>query len=419
MTLKDIMTRYRVWRSARLQEKVLRRIRRRKPGTKIRVVFYVSDTAKWKCQSLYKKLERSPDFEPLVIVGLYSFDQKHKTSEEIEQDLCSKERFFANLGCRTERAVSGTDYSPTPLRRFDPDVIFLQQPWGIPHAYRPFRCSAVALPFYMPYYVQVGYQFESRWINSFHPYLHTYFMLSQQLADRFKVDKRPRQSRCRFVPTGHTALDLFAAAMNDPSNGECVIYAPHFSFPHPDHALGIGTFMWNGREILEYAQRHREFNWVFKPHPTLRRDLVQFGGWTKEETDAYYAAWEHLGEAYYGGGYQEIFLRSFAMITDCDSFLAEYGATGKPVIRLISAGCAYDSQRELMDYVKTYYSAQSLEEMFSVFRLVLEERQDPQREVRRQAVVQAGLTGVCAADKVVAYMRDLFNESQKTEDARI
>ncbi len=408
MTLEDIMTCYCAWRAARLQAKVLRRVcRRRASGTKIRVVFYVADTAKWKCQSLYKKLEGSSEFEPLVIIGLYPFERKYKSAAKIERILCEKEEFFRKIGCRTERAVAGRGYAPIPLRRFAPDVLFLQQPWGVPRGYRPANCSGIALPFYMSYYVQVGYP--PAFVRAlFDSCLHTYFMLSQQLADRFEADKWPRQSHCRFVATGHTALDAFAAAMKETMKEGCVIYAPHFSFPHPDHLLGIGTFMWNGRAILEYAQQHRDMNWVFKPHPSLRRDLVQFGGWAQADVDAYYAAWEQLGEACYDGDYQELFLRSYAMITDCSSFLAEYGATGRPVIRLISSGCAYD-RRELMDYVKTYYGAHTLEEMYAAFRLVLEERQDPLREVRHQAVVEAGLAGGCAADKVIAYMRDLFS----------
>ena len=54
--------------------KLLASARRKPRGEKIRVLFIVSEIAKWKEQSLYEAMERTGEFEP--IVGLSAWNKQ-------------------------------------------------------------------------------------------------------------------------------------------------------------------------------------------------------------------------------------------------------------------------------------------------------------------------------------------------------
>ena len=216
---------------------------------------------------------------------------------------------------------------------------------------------------------------------------------------------------CRFVVTGHPALDRFNRESGREPKVGYVIYAPHFSFPHPlqEDFYTIGTFDWNGKQILEYAEAHPEIKWVFKPHPILRKILSEFGVMSKAEVDDYYARWEKIGLACYDSDYQELFLESRVMITDSGSFLPEYGSTGRPVIRLICAKNKHIPPKAARDVYDTYYNVRDLDEMYSAFKMIIEDRRDPNREKRLAAVRAAGLTGCDASTNIINYLLGLFN----------
>ena len=52
-----------------------------------------------------------------------------------------------------------------------------------------------------------------------------------------------------------------------------IIYAPHYSVKNSE--LKLGTFDWNGKFILEYAKKHPEFDWIFKPHPLCKHNFIR------------------------------------------------------------------------------------------------------------------------------------------------
>ena len=210
----------------------------------------------------------------------------------------------------------------------------------------------------------------------------------------------------KFIPAGHPGLDYAFHARERLMQGDKVIYAPHFSFPIEGRPWKLtwewGTFNWNGREILAYAEKHPEMRWVFKPHPLLRESIVQTGLMTKDETDAYYAKWERLGDVCYDSDYKGLFLESRALITDGGTFLTEYGATGKPIIHLICPDNVLKPLPPSKVVYDTYYDVHDLDEMYSTFKMVLEEGKDPSRERRLAGIGEAGWGTVDAAANIIA-----------------
>ena len=397
------------WRYRRLMRKAMHKPK----SEKIRVLFIVSEIAKWKEQRLYEEMERSGIFEPIVGISAWNKQLEHLCNNDELQKVHSRaEQFFDRLRDRHVRTVKIENGERVflNLANFKPDIVFYTEQWAPCPKQRPYDVSKYALTCFLPYYVpDFGfpkfdcYQLVERlsW---------TYFCLGESWVKRYRESLRFKLHLENFKITGHPALDYLVQNRDRRPQEDYVIYAPHFSFmpESKDTSYVIGTFAWSGMAILEYAEKHPEVNWVFKPHPILRSKMVEYGFMTEAEADSYYSKWSAIAKVSTDGDYQELFIQSRALITDSGSFLPEYGATGRPVIRLISkydgtfpptaAKKAYDS----------YYQAHDVGELQSILKLVVEDRLDPKSEMRLEAVKAAGLFEANASRKIIDYLRNVF-----------
>ena len=388
---------------------------KKKPrNEKIRVLFIVSEIAKWKEQTLYETLEASDSFYP--IVGLSAWNkQSGLSSEELDAVHRRAEVFFDKMGVRHVRTVTCEDGRKVfhDLSEFSPDIVFYTEQWASCPKQDPMTVSRFALTCFLPYYVP---DFGIMRIDCQQPVerlSYIYYCLGESWADAYRRNLWMTVHTARYVVTGHPALDrLTREAGRQPKEGY-VIYAPHFSFPHPKQQefYTIGTFDWNGLKILEYAELHPEIKWVFKPHPILRGLLPELGFMTEEEVDAYYERWARIAVTSFDADYQDLFLESRVLITDCGSFLPEYGSTGRPVIRLICAKNTHIPPKAARDVYDTYYNVHNLAEMYATFRMVIEAGCDPNREKRLAAVRAAGLTGHDASVNILKHLLNLFNRA--------
>ena len=389
----------------------LRKVRNRvdKP---IRVLFLVSEISKWKTRTLFELMAASSDYDPVVGVGLDECEMR-STPAERRRLMESRMDWFRQRNLASEPVFDVASGGPVDLRRLRPDVVFYQQPWQIPKPHRPTRVSHFALTFYVPYCMADFGNLEAECLMPFFRQIFVYFVQSRSWTSLYRVASRG--VGCRFVATGHPIIDRFGSPEELSREGEYVIYAPHWTFRYPgrNDLYPYGTFNGNGREILDYAKRHSEWRWVFKPHPLLRAALVERGLMSQPEVEAYYAEWEKLGTACYDADYPSLFVKSRAMITDSGSFLVEYGATGRPLIHLKP----YDSRVELLppnrELFGSYYSATDLDGMFRAFSVVLEQRKDPLGDRRRAAVRAAGLFNRRASERILRYLNNMFMKGER------
>lgn len=120
-----------------------------------------------------------------------------------------------------------------------------------------------------------------------------------------------------------------------------VIWAPHRSFFDVPGFLHASTFMVVQEVMLELAEKYADcIQFAFKPHPSLRHNLMQECFRGKEKTEAYYRrrAEEMPNTQYENGDYVELFRHSDAMIHDCGSFMLEYLLVDKPCMYLQENG---------------------------------------------------------------------------------
>lgn len=401
-TIRVLACRYRYAR-------VLRRIRRKPKGEKVRVLFIVCELAKFKCQTLFEAMMHDGRFEPVIALSAWNVQGSH-TDDELDREFALAEAFFDKLGFAHIRTVLTHPRRFIPLESFNPDVVFFSEQWAPHGGQDPETVSRFALMCYVPYFVPNYGDVDTDCHNPTQEFAWRYYVLDERWAKLYRADCSRWTTVMEFVPAGHPALDYIVHAGEERSRGDLIVYAPHFSFPIEGRKWKLlwkwGTFNWNGREILDYAKSHPEMSWAFKPHPLLRESLVETGLMTKDEVDAYYKEWERIGGACYDSDYKGLFLKSRAMITDCGTFLTEYGATGKPIIHLICPENTLKPLQASKIVYDTYYDVHNLNDMYLIFKTVLEEGRDPACEERLAKLSEAGWGTMDASANIVA---DLAN----------
>ena len=374
-------------------------------GEKLNVMFLVSELSKWKTQSLYDCMKKSEHFDPFIAISCRGEWRKHPEYkvllEEAVADFCAK-------GMKYVVVADFTTMCNVPLAGFSPDIVFYEQPYDWSREYMPVTVSHFALTAYIPYCVPTN-EINIAWYDL--PILKTlflYILLNDTLCENLKPFVKSREYAGHVVGLGHTFYDAYADETNVTkiTQSEYVIYAPHWSFDHPNNVnrQNISTFLWNGREILAYAKAHPEVKWLFKPHPRLQWQLVDSGVWTKDEVDDYYNEWNKIGECYYGSDYVALFNRSRAMITDCSSFVAEYPPCGGAMIHLRSATQKTQLLKSYRKMYDSFYQVHNLDEMYKTFDMVIVSGEDPKREERMNAIRELKLVGNNAAKNIVEYL---------------
>ena len=406
-------------RIRRCYESHIARIRNRRAGTKIKVLFIVSEIAKWKEQSLYEAMARSEDFDPVVAISAYNGQSEGQVpNDRLEDVLLAAEAFFDRMGDRHVRAVkiTGGKRIFSDLSEFNPDIVYYTEPWmGSESRQTPEWVSSFALTCYSPYYVPNYSSLKEACKLPLHRFLWNYYCMGESEAKYFTSAYYPFRNwrtTTRFVGVGHPALDYFHLNQRRSSGSKTIIYAPHCTIAGgvPTWIHHYGTFRWSGNYMLEYAKSRPEIKWVFKPHPQLRYGIKRAELMSDEEIDAYYSEWRRIGTVCEDSNYQELFLDSSAMITDCGSFLSEYGATERPIIHLISSDNKYKPLSSLTGLYDTYYKVHNTNELITTLKMVIDRREDPMRERRVEALKSTGMIGVNASEEIIRHLRNQLSQ---------
>ena len=295
-------------------------------GEKVKVGFLVSEIAKWNADELYSLLEKSKEFKPYILATLSVDVHNGKdTTKNNYEEICD---YFNSRGMNVVNAYDTENKKYIDMNTLDMDIIFYQQPWYLSELQDVYNASKTALCCYFPYGLNI---FDSPIDNKpFHEKLYYYFVpntLAKEQIWKYKYTQKDN-----IVPVGFPKIDVYKN-MKIEKDTKTIIYAPHFGY-EKKQAIRVGTFPWSGERMLEFAKRHSEYNWIFKPHPNLKYTLVKDKHFGKEYAENYYSEWAKIAEINQDSNYFKIFCKSDLLKTDSCSFLLEYMPTGKPIIRL-------------------------------------------------------------------------------------
>ena len=366
---------------AKNKKKVLKRLKDKKI---LKVAFYVYDSCKWKCQTIYDEMLENSRFEPLILVTKNSAKNIDNPSYQSQEEIIETFEFFKKRAMKVELAYDFEKDKHIPFEKFTPDIIIYQHPWYVETSQGPVVCSKFALTAYVPYDIATT-TLPLEYNLRFYQYVQNYYLINDKLKEFYSPLMDNKGINLKAV--GAPSLDILYNTKDVlEKDSKYVIYAPHWTINH-EKTIAYSTFKENGEFILEYAKKHSDLNWVFKPHPMLKKAILDNNYMTNSEVEEYYHAWEELGKACYDGNYFELFKNSQLMITDCCTFLIEYFATGNPLIRLVSND-APEYNINSKEVIKNYYNIESNDELEKILDLILIQKQDLMKEQRELAAGQ-------------------------------
>lgn len=364
---------------------------------KLKIIFLVNENQKWGSQNLYNKLKQSNHFEPIILLThLYSL-----TRTDTDEKYYKTIEFFEKNHIDFQLAYNNKTKQFEDLRNYNPDIVVYQQPYSLSKNQNIFTISKFALAIYIPYcFVEEYKQLIKYNLLNFH-YLLFRKYLSHDLIKQEYINKGYKQNNLKVV--GYPKLEQYLD--NKKNEKKYIIYAPHHSVK--DITIKLGTFDWNGKFILEYAKKHSEFNWVFKPHPLCKHSFIKAKIFKDiEEANNYYNEWAKIGTVYDKGNYIDLFKQTKCLITDCASFLIEFLPTESPVINLKRKDSVYISDIT-EEIIKSYYKAYNLEELKIFLQDVLEKNIDTKEQERLNLIKNLNLVKN-ASDNIIEDLEKTF-----------
>lgn len=320
--------RYRAFIIPRARALQKRRIAEVREAGRARVAFIVSSLSMWRLERVYRIMESIPErFDPAVVLIPFA----SYSPEEQQKDMAKAREYFAGTGMKVLEADSFKD--------FDPDIVFYPQFYRRPYAkgLNP-ADNENRLLCYSPYGIMLidePWQYNHRLHNvAWKLYLQSGYY--KGVAEKLSFNKG-----ANAVIVGEADYDEFAGKSSkdvwkpQETPKKRVIWAPHHSFGEANR-LGRDSFLWTAEEMKRIAAEYSDrVQFAFKPHPRLFSELCKRDDWGVERAKAFYDFWaESPNTQYDNEWFVDLFKGSDAMIHDCNSFIAEYMYTAKPVLFL-------------------------------------------------------------------------------------
>lgn len=322
---------------------------------KINIGFVVYSAEMWSCKKLYSLFENDKRFVPSVIVCSMKADNKAVENATYKRAV----DFFTSNGYRTVSAADSKNYDEYKKA----DILIYLTPYTsliTPDSLDISKLPLNKLTVYIPYSIIVSGN-ENLLTNPTLNLTWRFFCESRTYYDLMK--EKSEFGGSNTVYTGFPGIDALIEGKADKNIFKAkpgmkkIIYAPHFSVGN--EGIGYSTFDKNYRFMLELAKSTSDtVSWVIKPHPRLKAESVSYKIFANDkEFDSYIAEWDALPNAksIFGGGYNDLFAESDAIILDSASFLVEYQFTGNPLLFLTNNRQKFNSFGQAV--MKTAYKA--------------------------------------------------------------
>lgn len=350
----------------------------------INVCFVLWNPSYWKTDSLFQLMLKHPRFNPVIAIQP---NMGYANVADRNKEMDSAKAYFREKGYPVldECEVEG-------IRRvFRPDIIFAANPYESTSD-ALFKGALEELWCYVPYCFRNSEQNCSFNAVSQNKYWFNFLENDYYMG---LVKRMMANGGSNALVTGFPFTDTYffpeqfpvsekARWKDMPGNLKRVIWAPHWALNYGS-VLQAGTFTAVADDMLALAKEYADrIQFVFKPHPGLRKELYNRADWGHERTDRYYAAWAELPNAQLENGeYTHLFMDSDAMIHDCGSFIIEYLLTGKPCCYLQDRTRVAKFNQITNEALDTYYWANDIAKVRQFLdRVVLggEDEKQPQRQ---------------------------------------
>ena len=366
----------------------IRKIEQLRKQERCRVIFFLQTPSVWKYDTLYRKLEKSEWFEPIIVVSPYNVHINYD-KEECFRVMKQTESFAREQGYNY---ISAYDWEKRKWRKIKekchPDIVFFTKPYKdtLP-AYHIYNFLD-----YLTVYVPYG-------INCMHLYHNNYELPFQSLLWKFLVETDFQKHYAEIYEKSHgDNVEVVGALAEEKlmqvdyvpkdvwkpqaKKKKHIIWAPHHTV---DYLFNFSNFLNYCEDMLRLAEKYKDdIQIAFKPHPVLKFKLINI--WGLEKTEDYYKRWANLENGQIEqGDYIDLFKTSDAMIHDSGSFTVEYLYAQKPVLFQIRDNKVKDEFNSFGQMcLEQHYLAYSIEETEQFIREVVIAGKDPKKAEREQ-----------------------------------
>jgi len=388
---------------------------------KIRVMFLVDEIAKFKAKTVYEHMKHSEIFEPFIVVfKLYNVE------DSTESDFYSKNHEKNLHFFRENNYVVYDAYDETgnvrDLEDFDPDIIFtstityIDSPKSL---YGSYYLYSKWLVCYLNYGINTSAHYDNHFNNPIISCCWKHFEVLKSHYTEMILYSKYCGINTKYL--GNPFLDDYVNISNNnellSKEKQTVIYAPHWTIDICNCDFNSSTFNLFSEEILELAKNNLHINFVFKPHPHIK--YLAYINTKKpfplEKYTNFLNRWNSLDNCriYDGPEYINLFKTSSLLITDCYSFIGEWLPSGNPCIFLSKNFNKNEFKHKYdpvaLDILSTYYIVSSNKQIQDVFYLIMHEKNDPQKELRK-IMCQKYFNDIGGAgERIVKYIEKCLN----------
>lgn len=391
-------------------------------GKKVRVCFLIDNIAKLSTLSIYEKMCNSNLFEPFLLVA---HEQKY-INPELNKECMDTYLAYLDLKKKYKNVYFAYDENCNviPIESLKPDIVFTSAAYldATHSGFTNLKLNCNYLVCYVNYALNTinyyDYHYNNRQISS------CWKHFVETVCDYEELTLHSKHLGINAVLTGYPKLDNFSRPIESckiPSkidNGKpIVIYAPHWTVhERPEKNIDISTFLEYKDYFFNLANNNTEFNFVFKPHPTLLDELLTYNLMSRDEYINYQNRWNNLknGILITDGEYIDLFRKSDLLITDCGSFIGEWLPTNKPCIYLIKK----KKIKNFMDIyslmgrkiLEKYYLAHNQKDIENYFKMIMHDKQDPMKEDRIRLKDELFINIGSAGQKIVDYLTEILTD---------
>jgi hypothetical protein len=339
-SLKSLLFGLKLKKTSKAHSKELLRVKKKFANKeKIRVAFLVIHDSVFKYHDLYRLMDKSECFKPIIFVCPYSRADENGMKRDLQRTFDT----FKKMGFNVFLTLSNGKWYDIK-KEYNPDFVFFTNPWeDITLEQYSIRNFLDTLTCYVPYGFKISHLYEAHFNKEMHCLTWKFFLetkIHQELSKKYS-----RNKALNTVVLGYPGGDIFINNKANKnqwiSNDESIkriIWAPHHTLPGMGANLDYSTFLIYSEFMVELTKKFLgKIEFAFKPHPMLRHKLSREEYWGEKKTNDYFDFWKNSGFTILEeGDYKNLFLSSDALIHDSGSFVAEYLYVNKPVLFLFS-----------------------------------------------------------------------------------
>lgn len=386
----------------KLQKKEILRLRNKKP---LVCVFMVVDDSIWKCDALYRAMESSAEFDPLIVATAVPNGTGYTDMVEKMDQVYN---VFEKKGYKVIKSYDSESGKHMDIRKLNPDIVVYTKPFkSLINSNYYVDSLKDKLTVYIPYYINGTNDYDLAYNLPVHNLCWRYYVESPfhlGLAKKYSHVKGKN-----VVVSGYPGIEDFINPEYKPVDTwkisdrkiKRIVWAPHQSIDISG-TVNYSTFLKYAEFMLEMAEKYRDkVQFAFKPHPLLKKRLIE--KWGKEKAESYYNAWATMPNSMISDSdYHDLFLTSDALIHDCGSFTIEYLYLNKPLMRLMNGIDPTTMFGEFgMACINQHYLAYEKEEIETFIKNVIDGVDDKYEERTRFVKDSLGLTGKLPSEVII------------------